>query len=133
MRHAVAAAILAILLAGPVWGAPLRDAHKGDRIASLVVGLNRVDLDSGACGTIPVQVVGYVVPGREKGMDNASFIGVIAGGRIVLLASYDEDDLSVPVKIYADTKGDGFITDVWPAADAPNPCQIILQSQAPSS
>ena len=112
------------------WAQPLRKAVIGDRIGSLTVGLTQISLDSGVCqtpqGAVRVRRAAYVVPGRDASEDNASIVAlVLATGRIVVLATFDEANLDEPVTIYADKNGHGLVTDLWSVADAPKPCDII--------
>jgi hypothetical protein len=112
------------------WAQPLRKAGVGDRMGSLVVGLTQIALETGVCktpqGAVPVRLAGYIVPGREANKDNASAVAVVLEtGRMVVLATFDEANLDEPVTIYADKDGRGLVTNLWPVADAPSPCDII--------
>jgi hypothetical protein len=107
---------------------PLRTALVGDRMDSLLAGLTKVELGPiGSCAaSAPViSYVDYVVPGRSMDDDNASLVGLAIGDRIVVMVVYDEQDLSTPVDVYADLDGNGLITNVWPFAEAPAPCEIM--------
>ena len=112
------------------WAQPLRKAGVGDRMGSLTVGLTQISVDTGVCGTpqgaVPVRRAAFVVPGRDASEENASIVAlVLATGRIVVLATFDEANLDEPVTIYADKDGHGLVTDLWPVADAPKPCDIV--------
>lgn len=125
---AVPLTILAMAVATAESAQPLRTAAVGDPIGSLVNGLTKVDAGPvGSCGEgAPIiSYVDYVVPGRPADDDNASFVGLTVGDRMVMLVAYDEEDLSAPVAVYADIDGEGTVTNVWPAAEAPEPCAIL--------
>jgi hypothetical protein len=126
MRY-LAALVVMLLLAGTATAAPLRDAKAGSRIGSLVVGLTRIPLDSGKCGMVPVERVGWVVPGRPRDEDHASFVGFLVHGRIAILASYDESNLDQAMVVYADLDGHDLITDVLPVEQAPSACWIVTR------
>jgi hypothetical protein len=74
-----------------------------------------------------VSYVNYVVPGRPADDDNASFQAFTIGDRVVAVVAYDEQDLNTPVAVYADIDGKGLITNMWPIADAPEPCAIMQE------
>lgn len=130
MRTLVAA--LAILLAVPTvsaLGAPMRTGKVGDRIGSLVVGMAKVASGrKGTCGDTSVQILDYIVPGRPLDEDHASFIGAWAYDRLVILVSFDESDLTVPVTVYADLAGQGLVTDLWAVDEAPGGCELIQRA-----
>jgi hypothetical protein len=130
MRMLVAA--LAILLAVPTvsaLGAPMRTAKVGDRMGGLIVGMARVDSGrKGTCGDVAVQIVDYIVPGRPRDEDHASFIGAWAYDRLVVLVSFDEGDLTAPVTVYADLAGQGLVTDLWAVDEAPGGCELIQRA-----
>jgi hypothetical protein len=126
MRY-LAALLVIVFVATTATAAPLRNAKVGSRIGSLIVGLTRVTLDSGKCGIVPVDRVGWVVPGRSRDEDHASFVGFLVQGKIAVLASYDEEDLDKAVIVYADIDGKELITDVWPVEDAPSACWIVTR------
>ena len=131
-RHlAVPLIILTMAVATASSAQALRTAAVGDQIGSLVTGLTKVDAGPvGSCGdgAPTIGYVDYVVPGRPADDDNASFVGLAVGDRIVMLVAYDEEDLSTPVAVYADIDGHGTVTDVWQAAEAPGPCVILDQA-----
>ena len=121
-------ALLAMTVATAASAQPLRIAQVGDRMGSLVTGLRKVDggaLGSCAAGAPVVSYVDYVVPGRTPDDDNASFQAFTVGDHIVALVSYDEEDLSAPVAVYADRDGKGLVTDVWSVTDVPGLCAIV--------
>ncbi len=125
-----ALAIVFTIFAIPALAAPIRTSKVGDRMGALVVGM--VKVDSGAetaCGRTPVRIFDYVVPGRPLDEDHASFIGIWAYDRLVILVSFDDEDLSAPVEVYADLTGDGLVTHLWAVDDAPSGCQLILKAQ----
>jgi hypothetical protein len=126
MRYLAALAVI-FLLVGTATAAPLRDAKAGARIGSLVVGLDRISLDSGKCGEVAVDRVGWVVPGRPRDEDHASFVGFLVHGKIAVMASYDESNLDQAVVVYADLDGRDLITDVWPVDQAPSACWIVTR------
>jgi len=124
----VSAVLMALTLATVASAEPLRTANVGDRMGSLVTGLQKADggpLGSCAAGAPVVSYVNYVVPGRPADDDNASFQAFTIGDRVVAVVAYDEQDLSTPVAVYADIDGEGLITNMWPAADAPDACAIL--------
>jgi hypothetical protein len=131
MRTLVAA--LAILLTVPAvsaLGAPMRTAKIGDRMGALVVGMAKVDSGrKGTCGDTPVQIFDYIVPGRPLDEDHASFIGAWAFDRLVVLVSFDESDLTVPITVYADLEGQGLVTDLWAVEEAPAGCELIQRAR----
>ena len=128
-RHlAVPLTILVMAVATVASAQPLRTATVGDQIGALVAGLTTVDAGPiGSCGegAPMISYVDYVVPGRPVDDDNASFVGLAIGDRMIMLVAYDEDDLSTPVAVYADSDGKGMVTNVWPAGEAPEPCAIL--------
>ena len=126
MRY-LAALVVLLVLTGTATASPLRDAKAGSRIGGLVVGLTRIPLDSGKCGIVPVERVGWVVPGRPRDEDHASFVGFLVRGRIAVLASYDEGNLDTAMIVYADLDGHDLITDVWPVDQAPSACWIVTR------
>lgn len=126
----VSLVVLALTTTVAASGEPLRTASVGDRLGSLVTGLVKVEVGPiGACdpGTPIISYVDYVVPGRPADDDNASLIGFKMGDRVVMVVAFDEQDLSTPVTVYADMDGHGLITNVWPVADSPTPCDIMQQ------
>lgn len=107
---------------------PLRIGKVGDHMGSLVNGLAQVDgapLGSCADGAPVVSYVDYVVPGRPADDDNASFQAFTIGKHVVALVSYDEQDLTTPVAVYADMDGGGLVTNVWSVPEAPALCAIV--------
>jgi hypothetical protein len=108
--------------------APLRNADVGAPMTALLSGLNRVDRGVvGRCGETEVSYADYVVPGRPQDDDHASFVGFSAKDRLVIIVAYDEDDLGVPVTVYADLDGAGNVTNTWTVENAPQPCAILSQ------
>jgi hypothetical protein len=125
---AVSAVLMTLTVATAASAQPLRTANVGDPMGSLVTGLDQADggpLGSCAAGALVVSYVNYVVPGRPADDDNASFQAFTIGDRVVVMVAYDEQDLSTPVAVYADIEGKGQITNMWPVADAPDPCAIV--------
>jgi len=119
---------LAITIATAASAEPLRIAKVGDHMGSLVNGLTKVDgapLGSCADGAPVVGYVDYVVPGRPADDDNASFQAFTVGEHVVAVVSYDEQDLSTPVAVYADLDGGGLVTHVWSVPGAPALCAIM--------
>lgn len=120
--------LLAISIAMAASAEPLRIAKVGDHMGSLVNGLTKVDgapLGSCADGAPIVSYIDYVVPGRPADDDNASLQAFTVGEHVVALVSYDEQDLSAPVAVYADMDGGGLVTHVWSVPDAPALCAIV--------
>jgi hypothetical protein len=125
---AVSTVLMTLTVATAASAQPLRTANVGDPMGSLVTGLDKADggpLGSCAAGAPVVSYVNYVVPGRPADDDNASFQAFTIGDRVVVTVAYDEQDLSTPVAVYADIEGKGQITNMWPVADAPDPCAIV--------
>jgi len=107
-----------------------RIAKVGDRMGALVTGLRKVDggpLGSCGAGAPVVSYVDYVVPGRPADDDNASFQALTIGEHIVAMIAYDEQDLNAPVAVYADTEGNGLVTNVWSVPNAPQLCAIVRE------
>ncbi len=131
MRAATTGLVIASILGGvitfhgTVTAEPFRVATVGDRMGSLTVGLTRVPIGSGRCGSVPATVVGWSVPGRPLDLENASVAGVLVDGKVVVVASYDEQNLSQAVTVYADLDGRGIITNVWSIGAAPPACTIV--------
>jgi hypothetical protein len=120
--------LLAMSIAMAASAEPLRIAKVGDHMGSLVNGLTKVDgapLGSCADGAPVVSYVDYVVPGRPADDDNASVQAFTIKEHVVAVVSYDEQDLSTPVAVYADMDGGGLVTDVWSVPDAPALCAIV--------
>lgn len=120
--------LLAISIAMAASAEPLRIAKVGDHMGSLVNGLTKVDgapLGSCAAGAPVVSYIDYVVPGRPADDDNASLQAFTVGEHVVAVVSYDEQDLSAPVAVYADMDGGGLVTHVWSVPDAPALCAIV--------
>jgi len=120
--------LLAISIAMAASAEPLRIAKVGDHMGSLVNGLTKVDgapLGSCADGAPVVSYIDYVVPGRPADDDNASLQAFTVGEHVVAVVSYDEQDLSAPVAVYADMDGGGLVTHVWSVPDAPALCAIV--------
>ncbi len=120
--------LLAISIAMAASAEPLRIAKVGDHMGSLVNGLTKVDgapLGSCADGAPVVSYIDYVVPGRPADDDNASLQAFTVGEHVVAMVSYDEQDLSAPVAVYADMDGGGLVTHVWSVPDAPALCAIV--------
>lgn len=132
MRTVGAAAAIAVVVCACVaaGAAPLRNADVGAPMTALVSGLNRVDRGVvGRCGETQVSYADYVLPGRPQDDDHASFVGFSVKDRLVILVAYDEDDLSVPVGVYADLDGGGNVTHYWAVDSAPQPCAIVAQAR----
>ena len=131
MRTIGALILVVVLCAGVAAdAAPLRDANVGAPITSLLAGLNRVDRGVvGRCGQTDVSYADYVLPGRPQDDDHASFVGFSVNDRLLIVVSYDEEDLSVPVAVYADLDGSGMVTNTWAVEQAPQPCAIVNQSR----
>jgi hypothetical protein len=118
----------------------VRSATVGDPIASLVNGLAAVNgAGVGQCptGGPDVRYVQFLVPPRvdvpvfgplgNHDDDNASFLAFFAGTHIVMLVAFDEQNPSVAAEVIADLDGNGRITNIWPAAEAPALCAIVPQ------
>jgi hypothetical protein len=139
-------ALLVMLL--PTRPAPaqqIRTANVGDPISSLLGGL--IPVNGGPVGVCAeggpvIYFVNYLVPARverdifgvqwkDLQQDNASFLAYMAGdqvGRgIIMLVEFDEENPSVAAAVFADTEGNGRITSVWPAAQAPSLCSVAGQ------
>jgi hypothetical protein len=132
-HFAVPGVILALAMTMAASAQPLRTAKVGDRIGALVTGLGKINagpIRSCAEGAPALNYVDYVVPGRPADDDNASFVGLTSGDRIVILVAFDEDDLSTPVAVYADIEGKGLITNAWSVDQAPAPCAVVQQLQS---
>jgi hypothetical protein len=107
---------------------PLRIAKVGDRMGALVTDLRKVDggpLGSCGAGAPVVSYIDYVVPGRPADDDNASFQALTIGEHVVAMIAYDEQDLSTAVAVYADSDGNGLVTNVWSIPNAPQLCAIV--------
>jgi hypothetical protein len=120
--------LLAMTMAMAASAEPLRIAKVGDHMGSLLNDLAKVDgapLGSCADGAPVVSYVDYVVPGRPADDDNASFQAFAIGEHVVAVVSYDEEDLSTPVAVYADLDGAGLVTNVWSVPEAPALCAIV--------
>jgi hypothetical protein len=138
---AVPLVVLAIVMVvGPASAQHVRAAKVGDRIVSLLTGL--VPVNGGPLGTCPASAAlivyaQFLVPPRvdvslfgplgNHEDDNASFVGFFIGNRFVMLVAFDEQQISTPAEVYADLDGNGMITNVWPAAQAPTLCAIVQQ------
>src|SRR5712692_8951197 len=120
--------LLAMTVAVAASAEPLRIAKVGDRMGSLVTGLRKVDgapLGSCVAGAPVVSYVNYIVAGRPEDDDNASFQAITIGDHLVAMIAYDEQDLSIPVAVYADIDGNGLVTNVWSIPNAPQLCAIV--------
>ena len=130
MRQIVAILTLAVVLCGgiPAHAAPLRKADVGTPMKDLLKDLNRLDRGvAGRCGDTSVSYSAYVTPNRPQDDDHASFVGFSVKDRLAIVVAYDEEDLSVPVTVYADLDGTGNVTNVWAVDKAPRPCAIMSQ------
>lgn len=123
----------------------IRTAKVGDQIASLLAGL--IPVNGGPVGVCSeggpvVYYANYLVPSRatwnifgnfwkDLRQDNASFLAFMTGNQvgrgIIMLEEFDEANPSLVAAVFADTRGTGTITNVWPGSQAPALCSVVAQ------
>jgi len=132
MRWIIAIAV--VMVVGMVISAnaaALNSAKVGDRIGALTVGLNKIDeAKTASCGSGPLTINAYVVPGKDKSYDNASTVTVSTGSRVLMAITFDEDDLTTAAAVYEADKN-GIIVQAYSIDQAPqDPCEIVNDALA---
>ena len=135
-------AILAVTFYGTAASAQqVRSAKVGDQVGSLLTGLAPVNgAGAGSCpgSTAAIFYEQFFVPPTSGSfnlwnsmgshdIDNASFLSFEIGDHIIMLVAFDEQDPSLVAEVYTDLDGKGLITNAYPAAQAPDLCEVVQQ------